>query len=78
MKNESLKRAGEREERQAEETMMEETTHSAEEGVAEKYARTDRMTQKWTQRVEERRGTSQSHSRHRKGHTINIYSTDSD
>ena len=36
------------------------------------------MTQKETQRLEERGATSQSHSRHKKGHMTNIYFTDSD
>ena len=71
------RKAGEREEeaqKQREEARREETTHSAEEGVAEKHARTDKSdTEAGGEAV-----TSQLHSRHKKGHMTNIYLTDSD
>ena len=58
--------------------MREETTHSAEEGVAEKHAKTDRSdTEMDTEGGGEAR-KSQSHSRHKKGHMTNIYLTDSE
>ena len=51
-----------RKERQKAEAHMEEIIHSAEEGVAEKCARTE-VTQKWTHRVEDRR----AHCYHNQG-----------
>ena len=57
---------------------MEETTHSAEEGVAEKSARTERCdTEMDTERGGDV-GTSQLQIRNKKEHMTNIYLTDSD
>ena len=57
--------------------MREETTHSAEDGMAEKHARRDRSdTDMDTEGIGEA-GISQSHSRCGKGHMTNIYLTDS-
>ena len=54
--------------------MREGTTHSAEDRVAEKSPRTDRSD---TQMGGGEAGTSQSQSRHKKGHMSNIYLIDS-
>ena len=66
--------------KQREEARREETTHSAEEGVAEKHAKTDRSDAELDTCTEggEEAGTSQSNSRHKKGHMTNIYLTDLD
>ena len=58
--------------------MREETTHSAEEGVAEKHARTDKRDTEMDTETGGEGGTSQSHSRHKKGHMTKIYLKDSD
>ena len=58
--------------------MWEETTHSAEEVVAKKNARTERSDTGMTTKRGGGAGTCHSHSRHKKGHLINIYLTDSD
>ena len=55
--------------KQREEARMEETTHSAEEGVVEKHARTDRNDTDMDIEARGEAGTSQSHSRHKKGQT---------
>ena len=47
--------------------MRKETTHSAEEGVAKKHARTDRSDTEMDTEGEGEAGTSQSQSRHKKG-----------
>ena len=56
--------------------MREENTHSAEEGVAEKCARTDRSDTEMGTEGGGETGTSQSHPRHKKGHMRNIYLMD--
>ena len=56
----------------------EQTTHSAEEGVAEKCAMPDRSETEMDKESGREVGTSQSHSRHKKGYMTNIYLTDSD
>ena len=55
-----------------------ETTHSAEEGVTKKCARTDRSDTEMDTKAGGEAGTSQSHSRHKKRHMTNIYLPDSD
>ena len=58
--------------------MKEETTHSAEEKVAGKCARTDRSNAKIDAEVGGEAGTSKSQSRYKKGHMMTIYLTDAD
>ena len=60
------------------EARKKETTRSAVERVAEKSARTDRSDTKIDTEAGGEVTTSQSHSRHKKGHMTNIYLTDSD
>ena len=63
--------AREREEeaqKQREEVGREESKHSAEEGVAKKHARTDKSETEMDTEDGGEVGTSQSHSRHKKGH----------
>ena len=60
------------------EKQREETTHSAEEGMAEKHPRTDKSDTEMDTEGGGEAGTSQSQSRHKKGHITNIYLTDSD
>ena len=67
-----------REERLREEAMRVEPTHSAEEGVAGKRARTARSDTEMDTEGGGVVGTSQPHSRHKKGHMTNIYLNDSD
>ena len=55
-----------------------ETTHSAEERVAKKHARTERSDTEMDTEGGGETGTCQSQSRHKKGHMKNIYLTDSD
>ena len=59
---------------------MAETTHSAEERVSEKHARTNKTDIEIDTCTEGEGevGTSQSHSRHKKGHMANIYLTNLD
>ena len=57
---------------------MEETIHSAEEGVAQKHKRTVRRDTDMDTASGEEAGTSQLHSRLMKGHITNIYLTESD
>ena len=64
-------------ERQREEAMREETTYSAEEGVAEKHTWTDKSDRQMDTEGGEEMGTSQSFSTHKKGHMTDIYLTDS-
>ena len=65
--------------KQREEVTREETTYSAEEGVSEKHARADRSgTEMDTEGGREVEDSSQSHTRHKKGHMTNIYLMDSD
>ena len=64
--------------KQREKARREETTHSEEEGVAKKHAMTDRSDTEMDTEAGGEAGTSQSHSRHKKGHMTNIYMTDSD
>ena len=64
--------------RQREEARREETAHSADEGLAKKHARTDRNDTEMDTEGEGEAGTSQSNSRHKKGHMTNIYLIDSD
>ena len=54
------------------------TTDSAEEGVAGKHASTDRSDTEMDTEAGGEVGTSQLHSRHKKGHMTNIYLMDSD
>ena len=68
----------EKAQKQMEESRREETTHSPEEGVAEKCARTDRSNTEMDTMGGGEAGTSQSHSRHKKGHKTKIYLMDSD
>ena len=65
--------------KQNEKARREETTHS-EEGVSEKHARTDKSGIEMDMCTEAggEAGTSQSHSRHKKGRMTNIYLMDSD
>ena len=63
--------------KQREGPRREETTHSAEEGVAEKHARTDRSDPEIDTAGGGEADTSQSYSRHKKGHMNHIYLTDS-
>ena len=65
---------------QREKARREETTHSSEEGEAEKHARTNRSDTEMDTCTEGggEEGTSHLHSRQKKGHMINIYLTDSD
>ena len=58
--------------------LREETTHAAEEGVAEKHARTDRCDTEMDTEGEGEASMSQLHSRHKKGHITNIYLMDLD
>ena len=62
------------------EARREEATHSPEEGVSETSARTDKSDTKMDTCTETggEAGTSQWHSRHKKGHMTNIYLTDLD
>ena len=67
--------AREREEeaqRPREEARREETTHSAEKGVAEKYARTDKSDTEMDTEAGGEPCTSQSHARHKKGQMTNM------
>ena len=64
--------------KQQEEARRKETTRSAVERVAEKSARTDRSDTEIDTEAGGEVTTSQSHSRHKKGHMTNIYLTDSD
>ena len=57
--------------------MREETTHSTEEGVAKKHARTERIDTERDTECGGELGTSQLQSKHKKGHMTNIYLTDS-
>ena len=66
-----------REERQKVKAMREETAPSVEEGVARKRERTDGNDTEMDTEGREEAGTSQTHSRHKKGHMTNIYLTDS-
>ena len=73
--------AREREEeaqKQREEARREETTHSAEGGVAEKRARTARSDTEMDREAGGEVGTSHLHSRLKKGHMTNICLTNSD
>ena len=54
----------------------EQITHSAEEGVAKKHARTDKSDTRMDTQAGGEANTSQSHSRHKKGCMTNIYLTD--
>ena len=72
------RRREEREAREREEAKREKTTHSAEEGVAKKCARTDRSHTEMDTEVGGEVGRSQAHSRHKKRHMTNIYLTDLD
>ena len=65
-----------REER--EEARREETTHSTEEGVAEKCPRTERSDTEMDTEGGGEAGTSQSQARHKKGQMTKNYLTDSD
>ena len=57
---------------QREEARREETNHSAEEGVAEKHTRTDRSHTEMDTEAGGEAGTSQSHSRQKKGYMTNM------
>ena len=59
-------------------TKREETTHSAEEGLAKKCGQTDRRDTEMDRECGGEPGISQLHSRHKKGHITNIYLMDSD
>ena len=57
---------------------MEETTHSGEEGMAEKCPSTSKSHTEMDTESGGEAAMCQSHSRHKKGHMTNIYLTDSD
>ena len=61
-----------------EEARREEATHSTEERVAKKHARTDINDTEIDTDAGGEAGTSQSYSRHKKRHMTNIYLTDSE
>ena len=65
--------------KQREEARREEATHSPDEEVAEKHARTEKSDTEMDTCTEfgGEVSTSQSHSRHKKGHMTNIYLMDS-
>ena len=67
-----------REEKQREEVVREETIYSAEEGVAKKCARTGRSDTEVDTEAGGEVGILQLLSRHKNGHVMNIYLTDSD
>ena len=67
-----------REERHREKARREKIKYSAEEGVAEKHARTDRSDTEMDIEGGGQVSISQSQFRHKKGHMTNIYLTDSD
>ena len=69
---------GHREREDEAQKQREETTHSAEEGVAAKHARTARRDTEMDTEAGEEALTSKSHSKQKNGHMANIYLTDSD
>ena len=71
------KKREEEAQKQREEARMEETTHSAGEGVAEKHVRRDKSDREIDTEAGEA-GTSQLISRHKKRHMTNIHLMDSD
>ena len=58
--------------------MKDKTAHSAEEGVAEKFAMTDKSDTEIDTEAGGEASTSQLHSRHKNGHMTNVYPTNSD